>query len=121
MKKLTILMAVILIVGLLTGCWLFPESKLDCIESEPVEVTLGTNLLTQQLGITAFYEDGTSADVTPNCDYVSSNAEVATVSVEGLITAKKMGNTIVLVSYTQHNLWTGKITRTVEVDVTVER
>jgi len=121
MKKLTVLVAVILIAGLLAGCWVLPESKLDKIEADPDEVILSTNLLTQQLEVTAYYTDGTSADVTSNCDYISSDTGVVTVSDEGLITAKKMGDSIILVSHTQHNFWTGRITRTVEVNVTVER
>ena len=121
MKKLTVLVAVILIAGLLAGCWVLPESKLDKIEADPDEVILSTNLLTQQLEVTAYYTDGTSADVTSNCDYISSDTGVVTVSDEGLITAKKMGDSTILVSHTQHNFWTGRITRTVEVNVTVER
>lgn len=120
MKKLTILMAVILIVTLLTGCWLFPESKLDSIEIDTDEITLTVGE-TYQLKITAFYEDETSADVTSNCDYLSSvsDTEVLTVNDEGLITGVKIGGAIITVIYTQHNLWTGRIIRTAEVDVTV--
>ena len=121
MKKLTVLVAVMLIVGLLAGCWVLPESKLDYIEADPDKVTLNTGLLEVQLEVTAYYTDGTSADVTSDCDYISSNTGVATVSDEGLITAKTMGKSTILVSHTQHNFWTGRIIRTCEVEVTVER
>jgi len=130
MKKLTVLMAIILIAGLLSGCWLFPGSKLDYIEADPDKVTLNfgtplgaTQKLTQQLTVTAFYEDLTEADVTLECDYAPltvSNTEVVTVNDEGLITAKSKGNAIVLVSYTEGNFWTGRITRTDEVKILVE-
>ena len=39
MKKLTVLVAVILIAGLLAGCWVLPESKLDIIVADTDEVT----------------------------------------------------------------------------------
>ena len=135
MKKLTVLVAVILIAGLLVGCWVTPESKLDYIEADPNEVTLTTDSftgITEQLEVTAFYDDKTSADVTLNCDYNSSlsnttGLEIVTVSDEGLITAVIVDNPIalqlkatILVTYTQNNFWTGRIIRTYEVDVTVE-
>lgn len=133
MKKLTLLIAVILIAGLLAGCGILPEkSQLDYIKADPIEVTLnlGTTLgatqkLTQRLEVTAHYEDLTYADVTSNCKYSSSNTEV-TVNDEGLIEAVTFisfpseGEATILVTYTQHNFWTGRIIRTAEVEVTVE-
>jgi len=129
MKKLTVLVVIMLVAGLLAGCWVLPESKLDYIEADPEEVTLNIVSLTgitQQLEITAYYSDGTSADVTSNCDYSSSNTEVATVNNEGLIVAVKVDDSpalvryaTILVSYTQHNFWTGRIIRTAEVEVKV--
>ena len=130
MKKLTMIMAIILIAGLLSGCWVFPGSKLDYIEADPEEVTLYFGIVsdstkndTEQLKVTAYYEDETKADVTPECDYAPltvSNTEVVTVDDEGLITAKSKGNTIVLVSYTEGNSWTGRITRTDKVKILVK-
>ena len=131
MKKLTVLMAIILIAGLLSGCWLFPESKLDYIKAKPDKVTLSLDSMsteteyktTQQLEVTAYYTDENKADVTLECDYAPltvSNTEVVTVNDEGLITAKSKGNTIVLVSYTEGNFWTGRITRTDEVKILVK-
>ena len=119
-----------LVTGLLTGCWVLPESKLDKIVADPNKVTLTTDSytgITEQTEVTAYYEDGTSADVTSNCEYSSSNTEVVTVNNEGLIVAVKVDNPIalwlgatILVTYTQHNFWTSRIIRTDEVDVTVE-
>jgi hypothetical protein len=120
MKKLIVLVAVMLIAGLLAGCWVLPESKLDYIEAIPNEVNLDAEITQKQLEVTAYYEDGTSTDVTSNCDYSSSNTEVVTVNDEGLIVAVDSGEAITLVSYTQHNFWTGRIIRTCEVEVTVE-
>lgn len=126
MKRLTVIVAVILIAGLLSGCWLFPESKLDYIEANPKEVTLYLTQVpgnTQQLEVTASYIDGNIADVTLECDYAPSTAsdtEVVTVSDEGLITAKSKGKAKVLVSYTEGNYWAGRITGTDEVKVLVK-
>ena len=129
MKKLTVLLVIVLVAGLLTGCWLFPESKLDYIEADSNEVFLNTRSRTQQLEITAYYTDGTSADVTSSCEYTSSNIEVVTVNDEGLITSVVYECEVcpglltreatILISYTQHNAWTGRIIRTCEVGVTV--
>jgi len=115
-----------LIAGLLSGCWLFPESKLDYIKVDPDEVTLNTKSLTgitQQLEVTAHYIDGDIADVTLECDYAPltlSNTEVVTVNDEGLITAKSAGKAKVLVSYAQNNFWTSDITKTDEVKILVK-
>jgi len=134
MKKLTVLVAVILITGLLAGCWVLPESKLDRIVADPDKVDLAQypRLLPnqQQLTITAFYDDGASADVTIDCDYLSSDIEIATVNDEGLImyvapevynadpTATRNAN--ILVTYTHHNAWTGMRSETCKVEVTVK-
>jgi len=130
MKKLTVLVVIMLVAGLLAGCWVLPESKLDYIEADPKEVTLNTKSLTgitEQLEVTAYYSDGTDANVTSNCEYLSSNTEIVTVNDEGLIVAVKVDNPIalkreatILITYTQHNFWTGRVIRTTEVDVTVE-
>ena len=87
MKKLTMIMAIILIAGLLAGCGVTPEqSLLDYIVADPdwTNLTVGG---TQQLTITAYYEDETYADVTSDCDYCSNYPDIATVDREGLITA----------------------------------
>ncbi|MBA7545617.1 hypothetical protein ES705_37986 [subsurface metagenome] len=107
MKKLTVLVAVILIAGLLSGCWLFPEqSLLDYIVADPGEITLKVGE-TQQLTITAWYEDGTSANVTSDCDYFSTIPGVATVDSEGSVTAVEVpwfeGDTWIKVTYCQEN------------------
>lgn len=124
MKKLTVLVVIMLVAGLLAGCGIIPESKLWKIEVEPSEVWLRSPGESKQLEVTAYYDDGTVADVTLECDYTVNKPEaltqvVATVSAEGLITGIKTGWAIILVSYTQCNFWTSNITRTAEVVVEV--
>jgi len=90
MKKLTVLVVIMLVAGLLAGCWVLPESKLDYIEADPDKVDLlYLRSSTKQLTVTAFYEDGVSADVTIDCDYLSSDIKVVTVNDEGLIVSVK--------------------------------
>jgi len=129
MKKLAILIAVILIVGLLAGCWVTPESKLISICVDPEEMFLanpGTafDVLSTTGAIesvTANYEDGTSEDIElTDCEYLSSDPDIAMVNSEGLVIAKSIGETTILVTYTQHNFWTGRVTETDIVGVFVE-
>lgn len=126
MKKLTVLVAVILIAGLLAGCGIIPGSRLYYIEVEPDDFTLhlGSDP-TKQLEVTATYDDLTIADVTLECEYTwkpeALTKVVATVSDEGLVTGMLVGNTDILVSYTQRNFWTGDITRITEVEVRVRK
>ncbi len=67
MKKLTVLLVVIMLVaGLLVGCGIIPASSLWKIEVEPkdfwgITFPVGDTL---QLEVTAYYDDGTTADVT---------------------------------------------------------
>ncbi len=124
MKKLTVLVVIMLVAGLIAGCGIIPESKLWKIEVEPIEVLLPYSGDSKQLKVTAYYDDGTSADVTLECDYTASKPEqfaqvVAIVSAEGLVTGIQAGWATILISYTQRNFWTGDITRTHEVAVRV--
>jgi hypothetical protein len=121
MKKLTVLVAVILIAGLFAGCGILPGSRLYEIEisQDFWGITFSIEDATYQLEVTAHYDDGTIADVTLDCDYTSSNPDVAIVGDEGLITAVEIGDTNILARYTQRNFWTGDITRTAEVEVTI--
>ena len=126
MKKLTVLVVIMLVAILLAGCWVLPESKLEFIEADPaeIEVILGPSGLAieeVQLEVTAFYEDDTYADVTSNCEYSLDNTEFVTVSDEGLVRVEPIvGEATILITYTQHNFWTGRVIKTTEVDVTVK-
>ena len=129
MKKLTVLVVIMLIAGLLAGCWVLPESKLISICVDPEEMFLadpGTafDVLSTTgaiVSVTANYEDGTSEDIKlTDCEYSSNDPDIATVNSEGLVIAKSIGDTTILVTYTQHNFWTGRITEIDIVGVFVE-
>ncbi|MBA7498275.1 hypothetical protein ES704_01010 [subsurface metagenome] len=129
MKKLTILMVVILVAGLLAGCWLFPESKLISIVVEPEGVYLDepataiTGHTEAIESVTANYSDETSEDIKlTDCEYLSNDPEVAIVEIvedEVWIRAVGTGDTTILVTYTQHNFWTGRVIETDIVGVFV--
>ena len=128
MKKLFVLATVILIAGLLTGCWLLPESKLISITVDPEWMELNKpgpadpgDTKEAIKSVTANYEDDTSEDVKlTDCEYCTYDCQVAKVNAEGLVTAVGEGKTAILVSYTEGNSWTGRITETDIVIVTVE-
>jgi len=132
MKKLTVLVAVILIAGLLAGCWVLPESKLISITVDPeglyLEMPKPTSLIPENAGkiesVTANYNDGTSEDIKlTDCEYSSNDPEVAIVDIVGdevWIRAVGSGETTILVTYTQHNFWTGRVIETDIVGVFVE-
>jgi len=121
MKKLTVLVAVMLIAGLLAGCWVLPESKLISIVVDPEGMFLEPEETEPIMSVTANYNDGTSEDIElTDCEYLSSDPDIATVNIEGLVIAKSVGETEILVTYTQHNFWTGQVTETDIVGVFVE-
>jgi len=113
MKKLTVLVVVILIAGLLTGCWLFSdEPELISITVDPEDMELagpiGTNLLSTTehiISVTANYDDWTTKDIAPiDCGYLSSDPDIAIVDIVGdkvWIRAIGTGETYILVSYTE--------------------
>ena len=88
---------------------------LDSIAAEPDEVSLPVGA-TQQLAVTATYNDASTADVTDEADYESSDASVAAVNATGLITAEGEGSATITVTYTE-----GAVTRTATVAVEVYR
>jgi len=86
---------------------------LGSIAASPSEVSLGVGG-TESLSITATYSDASTADVTVEASYESSDTSAATVSTGGLITAVAEGSATVTVSYTEDG-----ITETAAVSVTV--
>jgi len=86
---------------------------LESISAEPESVSLFVGE-TQQLTVTATYSDESTADVTADSSYESSDTSVVTVSDAGLITGVAQGSATVTVSYTE-----GGITATTDVPVTV--
>lgn len=68
---------------------------------------------TAQVLITAYYDDGTSADVTSKADYTVASSSVATVT-NGLVKGQNPGSTTITVSYMNQSL-------VLDVDVEVVR
>jgi len=89
------------------------EKTLQSIGALPATVPLALSG-TQQLAITATYDNSTTADVTSTSTYASNKPTVATVSSSGLITGIGTGSATVTVSYTEAG-----VTKTTTVPVTV--
>lgn len=70
------------------------------------------------LTVTAKFDDGSSAKVTPS-KCVSSNTAVATVTAAGAVTGKKGGSTTITVSYTYSG--TSKVTASAKKAITVKK
>lgn len=81
------------------GC-LFSEAtrpaRLELLPKSPVLERSGQ---TQQMQVIAFFDDGSSRDVTRDAVFEVSNFEVATVNATGLVKAVRRGETPVLVRY----------------------
>ncbi|GAJ18168.1 unnamed protein product, partial [marine sediment metagenome] len=88
---------------------------LESIAATPAAVTVSI-AGTQQLTVTAPYDDASTVDVTATSTYVSDNEAVATVTSPGggLITGVAQGTATVTVSYTE-----GAVTVTTDVPVRV--
>jgi hypothetical protein len=67
-----------------------PAKALNSISIAPNTVILTVNT-TQQLTVTGKYSDGSQADVTNSVNWATSNASVATVNPNGLLTAVAAG------------------------------
>ncbi|ULL19045.1 hypothetical protein DVH26_34225 [Paenibacillus sp. H1-7] len=76
-----------------------PVPTLESLISDDSSVVFQTYGETKQLKISAKYSDGSTLIVTKDVEYNSSNPSVATVSSEGIITARANGNTDITVSY----------------------
>ena len=73
------------------------EAKMVRLEAVPGERVLLSADALQQLVVLARYADGTTADVTRKVRYQSNDDSIATVSAEGLVTAKRSGEAAILV------------------------
>jgi hypothetical protein len=73
------------------------ESKMVRLEVTPRERVLLSADAMQQLVVLAHYADGTTADVTRKVRYQSNDDSIATVSVDGLVAAKRSGEAAILV------------------------
>jgi len=115
MKKLAVLVVIILVAGLLAGCWLFPEPKLISIVVEPEAMYLdepGTSSLNCKnqdaiKSVTACYDDWTTKEIEPaDCEYLSSDPDIVVVDIVGnevWVRAVGTGEAYILVSYTERN------------------
>ena len=121
MKKLIMLVVIILVMGLLAGCWLYTEPKIISICVNPEGMFLDPGETEPIISVTANYNDGNSDDIKlTDCEYCTYDCLVATVNVEGLVTAENIGETEILVTYTQHNFWTGRVIETDIIGVFVK-
>lgn len=73
------------------------EAKMIRLEVVPGERVLLSEDAMQQLVVLAHYADGTTADVTRKVRYQSNDDSIATVSVDGLVAAKRSGEAAILV------------------------
>jgi len=73
--------------------------KVIRIEASPDKMTL-LPAQTQPLTVTAYYNNGFTADVTLDCIYVSSDPGKVGVTALGLVEARKFGKVTITVTYT---------------------
>jgi hypothetical protein len=73
------------------------EAKMVRLEVIPRERVLLSADAMQQLVVLAHYADGTTADVTRKVRYQSNDDSIATVSVDGLVAARRGGEAAILV------------------------
>ncbi|HEY1066557.1 MAG TPA: DUF1549 domain-containing protein, partial [Pirellulales bacterium] len=78
-----------------------PADAPTCVRVEvfPNQRVFKFPAVTQQLAVLAHFSDGTVRDVTPMASFSSSNDSVATVDVNGHITAHDRGEAAILVRY----------------------
>ena len=81
------------------GCEFDDAARVERIEAFPKKPVLQTAGDHQQLMVLAYYEDGTSRDVTRDVVFETSNFEVATVGASGLIEAVRRGEAAALLRY----------------------
>jgi len=114
MKKLTVLVAVILIAGLLTGCWLFPEPEKtitinwfeDAIRYHPDgEIIIGGIWYNDPLGPATLIQDGEGwCFVDPN-EFFNYNM-TPEMELEGIVFIKETGLLSGYATYTLYELKT---------------
>ncbi|MBF7082646.1 Ig-like domain-containing protein [Desulfallas sp. Bu1-1] len=93
----------------LTATVLVTVLDITSLEVTPSEITIDEGNM-QQLTVIAHYSDGTTAEITAQASYSSSNTDIATVNESGNISVLAAGNTVITVSYEG---------RSVDVPVTV--
>jgi len=81
------------------GCQFSEATRAQRLELLPKSPVLEKSGQTQQVQVIAYFDDGTSRDVTRDAVFEVSNFEVATISPTGQIKAVRRGETPVLVRY----------------------
>ncbi|HMO36447.1 MAG TPA: DUF1549 domain-containing protein, partial [Gemmatales bacterium] len=74
-------------------------SRATRLEVSPANIELDREGRAQQMLVKAYYEDGSSRDVTRDVSYSFSNTETASVTQEGLVTALRRGEGAILLRY----------------------
>ena len=84
------------------GCRLDPEDAPKCVKIKvypPSGRVLKQPARSQQLCVLAHFSDGSVRDITPLAVFTSSDEEVATVDVDGLVNGNDRGESAVIVRY----------------------
>ena len=87
------------------GCRLDPADTPRCVKLEvypPSGRVLKRPAHTQQLAVLAHFSDGTIRDVTELAVYSSSDEQVTSVTIDGLVVGHERGEAAVLVRYLEH-------------------
>jgi len=84
--------------GEFTTCLVIVTSNLLAVEVEPASALLDPGD-TQQLKVTAYFLDGSTADVTDESTYSTSDGSVASADAAGLVTALGPGSAVITAGY----------------------
>ncbi|MBA7549878.1 hypothetical protein ES705_42378 [subsurface metagenome] len=100
------LVLVIIVAGLLTGCW--SGNDLVGLKVDNVDSILGLSVGdTYQLQIAAIYENNYSIDVTTYCYFCSGDNHIVSVSDGGEVTAIKKGIATIFIDYEETGISAG--------------
>ena len=78
-----------------------PDSSVSCrvtVKKAPTKVTISPATLTLTVGATAEYTVSYPSGCGGSCDFESTNTSVATIDEDGVVTAKKVGTTNIIVT-----------------------
>jgi hypothetical protein len=81
-----------------------PVPKVTSIELYPASAVLNGAEANQQMSVRAFYSDGTNRDVTSLAYFSTNNDNSATVSQDGVVTAKNRGEAFVMCRFDTHTV-----------------
>jgi len=123
-KRILMLVFVVAFLTLLVGCYPSIPAVLIGIEVSPDKITMSVGD-TKQLEVTAFYDDGSFGDVTPDCIYESSNSFIVIVNTsegsEGKITGIAPGKAFIVIVDSYEGLtFSDTVEVTVRADIVEE-